>query len=123
VLKLSESRPLQQPWMYGDLDVTTKISGYHNRPVQVGADKSVSRTRDAAASPVGKTASGSPVHITDQARQLAALEQAVQSTPIVNEARVAAVRSAIEEGRYEVQPERIADKMLRMDRDLRAAEK
>jgi negative regulator of flagellin synthesis FlgM len=109
--------------MYGDPDVTTKITGYHNRPVQVGADKSVSRTRDAAASPVYKTASGSPVHITDQARQLAALEQAVQSTPIVNEARVAAVRSAIEEGRYEVEPERIADRMLRMDRDLRAAEK
>ncbi len=103
--------------------MTTKISGYHNRPVLVGADKSVSRTRDAAASPVGKTASGSPVHITDQARQLAALEQAVQNAPIVNEARVAAVRSAIEEGRYEVEPERIADKMLRMDRDLRAAEK
>jgi negative regulator of flagellin synthesis FlgM len=109
--------------MYGDLDVTTKISGYQNRPVQVGAGKSASNARDTAVSPADKPASGSPVHITDQARQLAALEQAVQSAPIVNEARVAAVRSAIEEGRYEVEPERIADKMLRMDRDLRAAEK
>jgi negative regulator of flagellin synthesis FlgM len=109
--------------MYGDLDVTTKITGYQNRPVQAGAEKSVSRARDAAASPGDKAASGSPVHITDQARQLAALEQAVQSAPIVNEARVAAIRSAIEEGRYEVEPERIADKMLRMDRDLRATEK
>jgi negative regulator of flagellin synthesis FlgM len=123
VLKFSELRPLQPAWMYGDLDVTTKISGYQNRPVQVGAGKSVSGARDAAVSPADKTTSGSPVHITDQARQLAALEQAVQGAPIVNEARVAAVRSAIEEGRYEVEPERIADKMLRMDRDLRASEK
>jgi negative regulator of flagellin synthesis FlgM len=93
---------------------------WHNRPVQ-----SVSHARDAAASApeaTGNSAAG-PVHITDQARQLAALEQAVQAAPVVNEARVAEVRTAIEEGRYEVHPERIADKLLRQDRDLRAAEK
>ena len=104
--------------------MTTKITGYQNRPAQVGTEKSVTRARDAAASPTQKPVSGnSPVHITDQARQLAALEQAVQSSPVVNEARVSAIRSAIEEGRYEVVPERIADKMLRMDRELRHAEK
>ena len=43
--------------------------------------------------------------------------------PVVNEARVAEIRLAIEEGRYEVAPERIAEKLMRMDRDLRAAEK
>ena len=31
---------------------------------------------------------------------------------------VAAVRTAIEEGRYEVVPERIADKLMRMEREL-----
>jgi len=63
------------------------------------------------------------VQITDQARQLAALERAVQDAPVVNEARVAAVRLAVEEGRYEVVPERIADKLLRMEHELRATEK
>lgn len=106
----------------------TKITGYQNRPVQAGTDKSVSRARDAATSPegfpvghaTGSAVSGSPVRITDQARQLAALEQAVNSMPIVDEARVAGIRSAIEDGRYEVAPERIADKLLRMDRELHA---
>lgn len=99
--------------------MTTKISGYQNRPVQVGTDKTVTRARDTAASPSDTTASSSnPVRITDQARQLAALEQAVQSLPVVNEARVAEIRSAIEEGRYEVAPERIADKLLRMNHEL-----
>jgi negative regulator of flagellin synthesis FlgM len=103
------------------LDVTTKISGYQNRPVQVGADKSVSRARDAAAGPAeaAPSASGSnAVQITDTARQLAALEQAVKALPIVNEARVAEVRQAIEEGRYHVAPERIAEKLLRMNQEL-----
>lgn len=109
--------------MYGELDVSTKITGYPNRPVQAGAEKSVDRPRDAAASPVEKTAAGSPVHITEQARQLAALEQAVHSAPIVDEARVAAIRQAIEDGSYEIAPERIAEALLRLDRELAAAEK
>ena len=102
--------------------MTTKISGYQNRPVQVGADKSVSRARDAStgsAEAAAASASGSnAVQITDTARQLAALEQAVKALPIVSEARVAEVRQAIEEGRYHVAPERIADKLLRMNQEL-----
>jgi negative regulator of flagellin synthesis FlgM len=93
--------------------------------VQVGTDKSVSRARDAATGRAATAAPSpnSPVSITDQARQLATLEQAVQSSPVVDEARVAAIRTAIEEGRYEVVPERIADKLLRMEQELGAAEK
>jgi negative regulator of flagellin synthesis FlgM len=105
------------------LDVTTKITGYQNRPVQVGGEKSVSRERSGAAGSTVSATPNTPVHITDQARQLAALEQAVQGMPVVNEMRVAEIRLAIEEGRYEVAPERIAEKLLRMDRELRTAEK
>ena len=102
--------------------MTNKIGGYGNRPVHNGTGKSVSRERDAGTSAeAGKAAT--PVRITDQARQLAALERAVQDVPVVNEARVAAVRLAVEEGRYEVVPERIADKLLRMEHELRATEK
>jgi negative regulator of flagellin synthesis FlgM len=101
------------------LDVTTKICGYQNHPVQVGADKKVSSTSDAAASPAkAAVTSSSPVLITDQARQLAALESALNDVPAVNEARVAAIRHAIEQGQYEVNPERIADKLMRMEREL-----
>ena len=106
--------------------MTNKIGGYGNRPVHNGTGKSVSRERDAGTS-ASQSAEGSkaatPVRITDQARQLAALERAVQDAPVVNEARVAAVRLAIEEGRYEVVPERIADKLLRMEHELRTTEK
>lgn len=105
--------------------MTTKIGGFDNRPVQIGGEKSVTRSRDDAGSTSAtKSASaGTAVRITGQARQLAALEQALQSIPAVNQARVAEIRSAIEEGRYEVAPERIAEKLLRLDRDLRTAEK
>lgn len=107
--------------MTGVLDVTTKIDGLHNRPVQVGTDKKVSSTSDATATAAKASATAaSPVRITDQARQLAALEQALSEVPEVNETRVAAIRLAIEQGQYEVNPERIADKLLRTERELSA---
>ena len=106
--------------------MTNKIGGYGNRPVHNGTGKSVSRERDAGTS-ASQSADGAkaaaPVQITDQARQLAALERAVNDAPVINEARVAAVRQAVEEGRYEVVPERIADKLLRMNHELGSTEK
>jgi negative regulator of flagellin synthesis FlgM len=106
--------------------VTNKIGGYGNGPVQTGTGKSVSRERDAGMSASQSAEAGkaaTPVRITDQARQLAALERAVHDAPVVNEARVAAIRLAVEEGRYEVAPERVADKLLRMEHELRMTEK
>jgi len=59
----------------------------------------------------------------EQTRQLAALERAVRRVPIVDEARVAAIRLAIKQGHYEVSPERIALKLLQVEADLAKAEK
>lgn len=106
--------------------MTNKIGGYGNRPVLTGADKTVARERDAGTSASKSAEAGkaaTPVRITDQARQLAALERAVHDAPVMNDARVAAVRTAIEEGRYEVSPERIADKLMRMEHELLKTEK
>lgn len=101
--------------------MTTKITGYQNSPVKLGTDKAVSRTREGSASSAGVSGKpADPVQITDQARTLAALEQAVNASPVVNEAKVASIQQAIEDGSYQVVPERIADKLMRMDRDLGA---
>lgn len=97
-----------------------KITDHQNRPIQNGTDKTVARAGDATtpAAQTGKAGSGSPVNITEQARQLAALEQAVRSAPVVNESRVAEIRGAIENGRYQINPERVADQLLRTEQEL-----
>ena len=106
--------------------MTNKIGsgGVDNRPVQVGSDRGVKRAKDSAdaassatAKPV-ESAGGQGVRITDSARQLAALEQAIRELPDVDEARVAKVRAAIADGTYQVSPDRIADKLLRMENEL-----
>lgn len=101
--------------------MTAKISDFQNTPVQAGTPKKVPGVREgSAATADAAAASGTAVQITDQARQLASLEHSVKSLPVVDESRVAAIRLALDEGRYQVNAERIADKLLRTEQELSA---
>lgn len=59
---------------------------------------------------------GDAVNLTDGARQLHDLQSAVAATPAVNSDRVAALREAIANGTYVIDPQRIADGLLAQDR-------
>jgi flagellar biosynthesis anti-sigma factor FlgM len=52
------------------------------------------------------------------ASQLAALEQAVRELPAADVARVATLRTAIEQGTYTVSPDRIADHLTQLEQSL-----
>lgn len=102
--------------------MSTKINGIDLRPVGLGSTTPVARVRDPAVADGGDAGVPSAdVRITDAARQMAALERLVAATPVVNEARVSAVADSIAQGRYRVDPEQIADRLLRADGELKAA--
>ena len=61
------------------------------------------------------------MHITQSARSLQSLSQAVQDSPDVDTARVSAVQQQIESGQYTVNPDRIASRLLQLEQDLRSA--
>jgi negative regulator of flagellin synthesis FlgM len=102
--------------------MANKISGIDGRPVQVGGGAPVSRVRDTTAEgrKTETTGTVSNIDVSDTARTLAALEERIGTLPVVNENRVDAVRQAMDEGRYHVDPQRVADKMLRFEADLLA---
>ncbi|HCO44359.1 MAG TPA: flagellar biosynthesis anti-sigma factor FlgM [Gammaproteobacteria bacterium] len=52
------------------------------------------------------------VNLTDSARQLHDLQGAVAGTPAVDHARVTALRTAIANGSYQIDAQRIADGLL-----------
>ena len=98
-----------------------KISGIESRQVQIGSDRSVQRkSSEPATDATVKIQVGGvdAVHITGSAKQLASLEQTIKDLPIIDEARVATLRSAIESGTYVVDATRVADKLLRLEDQL-----
>jgi negative regulator of flagellin synthesis FlgM len=103
--------------------MANKISGIDGRPVQVGGGAPVSRARDATSGDRKTEGTGavSNIDVSDAARTLAALEDKISTLPVVSENRVDAVRRAMDEGRYHVDPQRVADKMMRFEVDLLAA--
>lgn len=63
--------------------------------------------------------SKSNVVLSAEAQNLGRLQAKISSLPDVNLERVAAIRQAIAEGRFEINPERIAENMLNQDELLR----
>jgi negative regulator of flagellin synthesis FlgM len=104
------------------MTMANKINGIDGRPVQVGGGAPVSRTRDTTDGRKTETSgTSSNIDVSDTARTLAALEEKIAAMPVVSDARVDAVRRALDEGRYHVDAQRVADKMLRFESDLLAA--
>lgn len=58
---------------------------------------------------------GDNVSLSRQAQAMGRLESALKTSPEVNEAKVAALRQAIADGSYQVNSERIAERMLAQD--------
>jgi negative regulator of flagellin synthesis FlgM len=108
--------------------VPDKISGYKatqplapikgtkgNTPV---ADQSSS---DAAAG-TGSTAAAQGadhVTLTDSARSLQKIEEAIAKAPVVDTAKVAAIKQAVSSGTYQIDTGRVADKLLQFERGLK----
>lgn len=98
--------------------MSNKINGLVNSPAKVGESQSVARARGATSGGEHGSHAGTGVQITEAARQLAALEQYVKDLPVVDEVRVAALRSAIQLGHYKFDPEATASKLMWLERDL-----
>ena len=99
-----------------------KISGIEPAQIaSVGAGRPVQRSQDAVSGGTSSDTSkdGSQnVQITGTARQLADLDQKVRDLPDVNEERVSQLRTAIEQGTYQVRPQHIADQLMSLERAL-----
>jgi negative regulator of flagellin synthesis FlgM len=108
------------------ISVTDKISAYSAAepiaPVKgsnsngVVADKAQSEAP--AAAPAAST-TGDTVTLTNSARSLQKIEEAVAKAPVVNASKVAAVKQSINSGTYKINAGRVADKLLQFERGLK----
>lgn len=103
-----------------------KISGYPaSEPLAplkgsnsggVVADKAHS---DASAAPAPTSQTGDHVTLTDSARSLQKLSEAVAQAPVVDAAKVASIKQALNSGTYQIDAGRVADKILQSERGLK----
>jgi len=67
----------------------------------------------------GKSSTTDTVSLSDNAVQLGKLESTVISTPVVDTQRVEQVKQAIKDGSYEIDPARVADKLMQFESILK----
>jgi negative regulator of flagellin synthesis FlgM len=109
--------------------VTNRIKGLDGGSIGSDSSNPVERVRvstpvnSATAHASSSTPEGDSVHVSNTARSMTALSQAVAETPDVNMARVSSIEQAITTGSYRINPERIADSLLRLDQELGASTK
>ncbi len=105
--------------------MANRIKGLDGGSVAAGSSNPIEQIRASSAVKSATAGSGSAaaapadsVQITDSARALAALSQAVSASPDIDAARVASVQQALDAGQYNVNPQRIADRLVQIEQDL-----
>jgi negative regulator of flagellin synthesis FlgM len=79
------------------------------------------KTRPAAKKPAGEAAepqSGTNVQLSSVASQLQAMQKGFADTPIVDAARVAELKLAISEGRFQVNADKVVASLVKTVEDL-----
>lgn len=108
-----------------EIPVTDKISGFSTSepvaPVKGSNSSGVVAEKPQGESPAAGTGAqtGDHVTLTESARALQKIEEAVAKAPVVNSQKVAAVKQAVNSGTYQVNAPRVADKILQFERGLK----
>lgn len=93
-----------------------EISGH--KPAQLSNAKAEAKGQVDNADPTllkqrtGQPSTTDTVTLTDTAAQLQKLEAAIANLPIVDAARVEDVKQAINDGRFQIHPQRVAEKLI-----------
>jgi negative regulator of flagellin synthesis FlgM len=74
---------------------------------------------DASAAATPASQAGDTVTLTNSARSLQKIEEAVAKAPVVNTSKVAAIKQAISSGNYQIDAGRVADKLLQFESGLK----
>ena len=81
---------------------------------RVSSQSSSDSSKDSAAS----VSAGDTVTFTNTAAEMLKLEETLASLPDIDDNRVASIKASIAEGSYQVDPEKIVDNLLNLERDL-----
>jgi negative regulator of flagellin synthesis FlgM len=103
-----------------------KISGYNAAAplAPLKGSTGPSAAGDKASADTSSVAGPGPqgadqVTLTDSARTLQKVGEAIAKAPVVDTAKVASVKQAVSSGKYQVDAGRVADKIIQFERGLK----
>lgn len=104
--------------------MSAKISGISTTeplaPPKGSSTGGVDRSQgEASAAATTTSKSGDHVTLTDSARSLQKLSEAIARAPVVNSTKVAAIKQAVNSGTYKVDSARVADQLLQFESGLK----
>jgi negative regulator of flagellin synthesis FlgM len=103
------------------MTMSIKIKGASSKLKQTGSSKSSGAGKNAkspSATTVGVSNDDS-VELTETASRLQQIEQALSNIPIVDDARVESISQAIGTGQYQIDNEKIADRIITSEEGLK----
>lgn len=95
------------------MKITSAINSIGSPP-ETSRAKAATNTQRPAAAP------GEQVELSPLSARLQEVEANIASSPVVDAARVAEIKQAISQGRFQINPERIADGLLESVRQMLA---
>lgn len=97
-----------------------KIDNSVKSPGSVVSESKTRSTREASSS--SSTESESSVELSALSSHLQQLEQAIADTPVVDSGKVDEIKSAIAQGQFRVDPEKVADGLIQSVRQMLSAQ-
>lgn len=91
--------------------------------VNQGSQTASTRATNSSSNASGASANPSPISgdtvtLTGSVDQMVKLEELLANIPEVDSARVSEIRASIADGTYKVDPEKIVDNLLQIEKDL-----
>jgi negative regulator of flagellin synthesis FlgM len=97
-----------------------KIDNSIKSPGSVSSDTKTRSTREAKSN--SGTSGDSKVQLSTLSGHLQQLEQAIADTPVVDSGKVEEIKTAIAQGQFKVDPEKVADGLLDSVRSMLSAQ-
>ncbi|MBV1951640.1 MAG: flagellar biosynthesis anti-sigma factor FlgM [Cycloclasticus sp.] len=107
------------------MSINIKRSSSKPSPLSTGKSTSGQKPKKASAassnSGSSKTTSSDSLELTGEGTQLQQIEQSLSEIPIIDSKRVESVSQSIENGQYTIDNEKIADRIIKNERDLKGS--
>lgn len=87
--------------------------------VNSSADDAKPAQAKANTADTGRSSTSDTVSLSDSAKQLGKLENTVSASPVIDTQRVEAVKQAIQNGEYEIDPVKVASKLMQFESMLK----